>query len=627
MDINEILEVLKRENQIQILLSRMEKQFFMRYAFSDTELEFFSDNIDQDIFEEARERFLKKTEESSETEEPLKKIKTRSITPDNRRKILARNFKDVNEIKDVVEKANIPQSDKTSILFGDLIINNSINFDEINDSELFKIYEITAMIIETKGFLDSFDKVLEEWNYREGIHRFSLLCPRDFVNRDAQIKILSEFINDKINKPIMILQGIGGIGKTALIAKVILLHKEKINSGALLPLYFDFENNRYREDLGFYIFFEACQQIENFIRNDKEEFSNKRKKWLEKTRKPIKISAENLGVDIFNMAEEFSLLLEKISEKNQCLLFIFDSLEKPLQSNKVRDQLKNLFRALNDVFEKNYRFRCIAVSRTKNDWRKLVSLSSIQLLDITDIDKNSGIKLLSKKIKVSLSLDVLEQIFDEVGGNPLDLKIAANALNLQLNYKNIHSNSEALLFSKDHREKFRQALGAELIRERLYNRILDSVDDERVRKFVHPGFILRSVDQKLFEKVLLPSLLEPVEQDSLDFENFKQEVKNFSSILEIDEKQKVIRLNPEIRQIAVELMLSDKPDESRDICRRAIKFFENVEKETKNPGDQLRAKAEQIYYHLLSGTAGSKIDQLWEPGCFQYISFDDGLPD
>lgn len=136
------------------------------------------------------------------------------------------------------------------------------------------------------------------------------------------------------------------------------------------------------------------------------------------------------------------------------------------------------------------------------------------------------------------------------------------------------------------------AASDEVIQAELYGRLLDQIVDERVRRLAHPGLTLRRVNPALIFEVLN----EPCElliSTSKEAVALFEELRRESSLVSVDSADGDLVYRPELRRLMVKMLLNGTPAVVRQIHRRAAAWYK------RQPGP--RAQVEYVYHRLHLG--------------------------
>jgi hypothetical protein len=132
----------------------------------------------------------------------------------------------------------------------------------------------------------------------------------------------------------------------------------------------------------------------------------------------------------------------------------------------------------------------------------------------------------------------------------------------------------------------------EIIQAELYGRFLDQITDERVRRIAHPGLTLRRLNPALILEVLNEPcglLISTMSEATSLFEELRRE----SSLVSVDSDDGDLVHRPDLRRVMLKMLLAGAPAVAEQIHRRAADWYEE------QPG--LRARAEWAYHVLQLG--------------------------
>jgi hypothetical protein len=129
----------------------------------------------------------------------------------------------------------------------------------------------------------------------------------------------------------------------------------------------------------------------------------------------------------------------------------------------------------------------------------------------------------------------------------------------------------------------------EVIQAQLYGRFLDHITDERIRRIAHPGLTLRRLNPALILEVLNEPcglLISTMDEATALFDELRRE----SSLVSVDSDDGDLVHRPDLRRVMLKMLLAGAPAVAEQIHRRAVAWYQG------QPGS--RALAEWTY-HLL----------------------------
>ena len=223
-----------------------------------------------------------------------------------------------------------------------------------------------------------------------------LQLPRGFVGRKEKIKEIKRAIEDR-RRPFIYIWGIGGVGKTALAAKVL----EKV--GDKVEGYVVIECNKESIGLG-----EVLRKVHSFFIGRGTEGSARLGNILLDSSIPIE--------DRVNIMAQ--------STANNRYLFVFDNFEYLLTADRksiADDKLKTFF---SSIFHNNWRSSFIFTSRFKFDLLEEIPAGNILDLHLGGLTPRQAIMFMNNLDRLSKEpLEDKLKAFETVGGHPKTIEL------------------------------------------------------------------------------------------------------------------------------------------------------------------------------------------------------------
>lgn len=199
------------------------------------------------------------------------------------------------------------------------------------------------------------------------------------------------------------------------------------------------------------------------------------------------------------------------------------------------------------------------------------------------------------------SADILEPVLGITDGVPLLLKLALR-----------------LIDSGDDVTSLPQSLRRELVEGYLYQRILDRVMDARLRPLAHDALLLRRIDAELIRAVLPDRI-----PDDLDPEEAVRRLTRELAVVEaVDEPIQAgagpaasgaLRLRPEVRLATLRLLETEDWQATREMDRRVAEWYLRQRDATSDPEDRIDSAAEAVYHFVRAGDI-HRAEVAWLPG-------------
>jgi hypothetical protein len=410
------------------------------------------------------------------------------------------------------------------------------------------------------------------------------------------------------------LHGIGGIGKSTLLAEFIRQH---VNSPVPFPwVYLDFDNPRLNVAVLSTLVDEAVEQLraqyagsdwadlvaqahQNSLVADAASYQSQLEsrtlalhdvKLSEELRERSAKEVSHLFATCLRAAMESSGL-ERMMQVSEMLplLIVIDTFEEVQKRGVEMAQiLWHFLRALQEDFP---RVRIVISGRAPVP-EVARYLSTPDVLQLKEFDEGSAISfLLAREVS---NMDVARALYRQVGGNPLNLKLAAQVARLDKTGK---AGIEGLKTSS----YFIFAAAEHVVQGQLYRRILDRIPDEDLQRLAHPGLVVRRITEDIIRQVLaVPCGLGEIgeERSKQLFSALKKQVD-----LVIPEPDGAVRHQQDIRRVMLKMLESERPLQVRRIHERAYEFYRQT------PG--MVAQIERIYHALQLGVDPDEIRNIW----------------
>lgn len=421
---------------------------------------------------------------------------------------------------------------------------------------------------------------------------------------------IRESLFSSSRKPLLIF-GIGGIGKSTLLAQFILEHAEAHQQDRFPFVYLDFDKPQLNALEPETLLIEASRQIALQYQDTKLEevfsgFYNRWSKasasWLEEGSSQTIVlrglgSSRQKEEDRVNMEREFLEMADLLGKvEDRPFVMVLDTFEEI--QYKGAEYVQQIYKFIVRLREIHPRFRFIAAGRAP-----VIELDIIRL-ELSNLDNEAAAGYLAR-IGITDPSDA-RRIVAQIGGNPLTLRLAADLVR-QSNVKEL---KEVTVSDNRLTELYLQ--GA------LYRRILDHIHVPEVKKLAYPGMVLRRITADIILHVLAGpcglTVSTPEEAQQL-FQDLKREVS-----LVLPSETGVLRHRPDVRKAMLRLI---EQSEQRDIVPAihlaAAEYYEGK--------DSIEERAEAFYHRLSLDESPRVLDPRWVDGLQNYLlSSIDELP-
>lgn len=488
--------------------------------------------------------------------------------------------------------------------------------------ELNQTQQVVAWLGGIVAGLPAAEQVREHLSRRAPLRRFEHLVTKDFVGREKELAQLRHYVgvlppsslreaaNRQLRawltlerRPPLLLFGPGGVGKSALVGRFLWEHSQASDALRFPFAYLPFDDPLLVIREPYTLLVDAAQQLaQQYPDNDRahatfravlERYSRGRAGLAglaaASPTRGAKLGAVG-GLDD-ELVSAFGSLLRDLAAQRQPALFVLDTFEQV--QYRPRTELRGLGLMLVNLQRSFPLLRVVASGRAPARELEL----STEELELGDLEPASAIRLLV--MQGVTDEGVAATVARQLGGNPLTLRLAAEALRSQPDMAGAEG-----LAGISTRRYWIFSVSPALVQGQLYRRILDHIRDAEVRKLAHPGMVLRRVTPALIREVLaVPCGVAVPDEEAANrlFRSLQQE----HALVRLEDSQ-TLQFRPEVRQPMLRLLESEAPAKVRDIHRRAYRFWA--------ASDEPFARVEELYHRLaLDQDPGELEERQWLP--------------
>lgn len=392
--------------------------------------------------------------------------------------------------------------------------------------------------------------------------RLQAFIGTEFHGRDEELKALKDWY-DKYGSGAMIVTGIGGVGKSALLAQFAL----QLDTETPL-LWLDFD----RPDL-------APDDAVSVLKSLSEQFSVQ----LDDFEIPPPDEA-NWRETAGKIGEE----LKNRSDSNHPPLLILDGFEVA-QYHKNHNEIWQILESILLVYPE---LRVIVSGRAPVKNLKLLKRASASI-DLEGMSSDHAKKWL-RNHQVE-DEQILTKLVEITKGVPLKLKLAIRFIETDGKIEELPTKLPDILI-----EGF------------LYRRVLERVIEPSLKEISHDALVLRVLTSELIAEVLSNKIPEGLNADEV----FSQLGQEFALVTgdapsfaqQYDGEGEKLYIRSELRSATLKLLEQEDGKNIRKIDRRAVKWY--LKQDLKNPRN-----AAELIYHLLRLEDVSRAAQFWQPEC------------
>jgi hypothetical protein len=394
-----------------------------------------------------------------------------------------------------------------------------------------------------------------------------------FRGRTEELGLLGRFLSESTERPLVI-QGAGGVGKSALLGRFLLDHY--LANGSWSPfIYIDFERPGAVEQIPDGLASEALRQLR--VQSPDGRISGTPKNG------PFErgsVLEESPGASDHTARGALVASVRKVVLPGEALVLVLDAFEEVVfRGASLVQALSDFFHMLRSELPRLY---ILIACRTP------VAPLDADTLSLSALDPTQARSYLRD---LGLSAIAAREIANKLGGNPRTLRLAATLV----------GRIGTRIF-----QKLKPDLS---VSTHLWETVLSRIQDDSVRKIARFGCALR----RLTPEIIMEILAEPC---GLDVPTLDRASELFSIL-----RSEAIWLRPgddgalymyrDVRRGALDLIQSTSPEIFRTLHERAVAYYSRA--------DDARSRAEEIYHRLSLGQDPRDVDARWVVGIEPYL--------
>lgn len=496
--------------------------------------------------------------------------------------------------KMLVDVVNGITYDITTMSIDELVILHSVS----------KYLKDTAIMLPAEGqiigqikqleFLRPFQNLIENFKGREAeLNRLFVYV--DWYEKGSVFSRAEGIFRKSVNwhdKPPLIINGIGGIGKSTLIAKFIVNNLIERKGKRLPFLYFDFDQPGLSISDPLMIITNALVQLCFQFPNSKdyiEHIRNEINEGFKENEFAISAAASLLKY------ERYFYAFQESSYFNEPVLVVFDSFEE-LQYRASATELNNFYVFLQEINRYIPRLRLVFVGRSE---MSNISQYTFQSLELNEFDLDAAEGFLTS---IGIEEPELQKlIYERYGGNPLTLRLAGE-------YAKKDKTEFVAEIAYPNEGSKKQSVDKNIIQAVLVQRNLRHVHDARLKKIAIPGILVRRITAEVIQRILaVPCGLGEITID--DAASLFEELKKEKFL--ITETTTGYSFRQDLRIALKDMITRLEEYKDNEIHDRAVLFYENQL--------TLEDRAEYLYHRLIRGDDVSIIKSYYNPELRDYI--------
>jgi len=452
------------------------------------------------------------------------------------------------------------------------------------------------------GDMPSIEILRQRINRQRDQDKLLSLTSDSFTGREKEINtVLGHLVS---NEPrILFVSGLGGVGKSALLSKVLLSwieNKDKSGSSQKSWVRIDLDHSLVEPERPSTLLREAATQLarqhpdfisilDDFINDAAKTYSR-----IDYSKMESNTSLDWSQTGLERLTGEFNRILKLgINAPNNRLVFWVDTFEEAQFLGK--SVVVKLLNFIVGLVHNTPNIRLILSGRTQLEpGLGLFPDFALDYLPLGDLPSNAASTLLLtlvRKVNIKpheIDNTVITRAVKKLGGNPLTLQLAARVIAAEGKQSLINLG------------KMKQ----EVLQRQLYSRIIEHIHNPDLQKLAVPGLIVRQITASVIIEVLaVPCGLGQINENKAQqlMEEFSKEI----TLVDEDPENKSLRYRQDIRQLTLSAMPREMNLVIRQIDELAVEFWQ------KRAG--VSARAEEIYHRLRLKHPTSQLAQRWNP--------------
>lgn len=526
-------------------------------------------------------------------------------------------------------------------IFEDLLVGKKIRLEEQSLEQLQASLNAVKLLEGIAPSLPDEEEIRAHLIYRDFVQQFEMLAGRNFVGREEQLTELRNFVDvlpqgriAKVRRsaveafgrigihrflreaPLMI-TGMGGMGKSALLSKFLLEHLHAAARRAdFLIAYIDFDRPGIWPDQPLTVLAEIAQQLGLQVPQAAQSLRRLNEQIVREIALTGSYESEYQSSEAVNNVEthgqslssgslrEFGVIWRSVlnATTSKTLLLVLDTFEEVSQRSAVHQAA--LLQFIGELQAILPRLRVVISGRgmhadAESNTYALSGLvhelaKAVEPLELPELSRAEAAILLESNGSPNERLNVA--IVERVGGHPLSLKLAAQLVRTVSDKlaKRVEDLTAADLFGP--------VWVSHMYEGMLYRRIIAHIPDEPLQKLADPGLVLR----ELTAEIIFHVLNEPCGlglSALADAERLFERLKEFNQLVSIQSTH-VVRHRSELRERVLSEMIRGKLPLCRDIWFRAARYFE----------ERGESRTEEVYCRLMLDEHVTVLAERWQPG-------------
>lgn len=468
------------------------------------------------------------------------------------------------------------------------LLGNATPIERQTRPELLASLEVTGWLDGVVSGLPDRERLRQRLEMDDLLSPLRRLVGEHFQGRTAELARLHEHAGAIADASPLVVHAIGGMGKSTLLARLLLDRIEGANGEHHSFAYLDLDHPSLTADEPLTLLGEILRQIgvqhpaqrpacDAARREIGQALSDRRHTSSDTWEQSLAINA-------------LMAILREAGAEDGSFLLVLDTFEEVQYSSRA--YIGELWRLLDALQRAIPRLRTVLAGRSPID-----DFPSQALL-LGDFDEPAGVLFLRSHGVASPA--VARVVFQQIGGNPLTLRLAAEAIRRE------GLGANGVLDRAARTGLFVHVREAQ-IQGQLYDRILGHIHDPDVRKLAHPGLVLRLITPDLIAQVLA----RPCGVDVTAAGRAEALFRSLGREALVTTEGGALRHRPDVRRVMLDLLRADRRVKVAEIHALAAAYHAGRA--------TLEDRAEEIYHRLCLGEDPARIDARWTAGVAPHL--------
>lgn len=507
------------------------------------------------------------------------------------RKSILKNLLNSNSLQTILED-ELPETSQNGVFLRKILSHDNLTL--YNEAPDLNYIEALEWVQELEMDMPDLMGVRARFKQLNLLPDQKILLSGGFTGRKRELAIMRAFTTIKQRtsglSPLLI-SGIGGVGKSTLIAKFC--HELALSEDRLLVL-LDFDKPGIDPADHFWLNNEICRQVgdqEPALYKPLKEIRDSYWDRINDINNIADFDSERDDIDANNIILELVRIISRSQTNGKKIILFLDTFEEVIQRNLTEIVFKWLGN-VNEHFSSEILKVFISgreMGDLKQEYGRRYDFEEIKVQEFSIPDTRIFLK------RLGLPKEQIEQIVKTrlVPRRPLELKLLAKLLN-----DDPTTTIDSLIAELSSGGK----KGKELFIGIIYRRILLRISNPLVRKLASPGLIMRYLNEEVLSEVIFPTLGIPVTNNT-NLENTLDELARYTWLSTRDEKGKVWH-RKDLRKSMLRLMIIDDIELGKKIHQKAMNYFGSLSTE--------EGRTEYFYHYLMSANTEESFREISE---------------